>query len=57
MNHSHWLDFAEDTGDCIGGVLVGYSIAKQELITGAIGVALILASIFLKHYIPKNEQS
>jgi hypothetical protein len=50
---SNWLEFIEDTGDCVGGVLIGYAIAKDQVLTGVIGTILVLLSVFLKHYKPK----
>jgi len=50
MEHSHWQEFIKDLGDCVGGLLVGWAIAKQDLATGTIGMVCILASLFFKHY-------
>lgn len=50
MKHSHWLEFIEDWGDCVGGYLVGYSVCGSEFFTGMVGISMVLASIFLKHY-------
>ena len=50
MKQSHWLEFIQDTGDCIGGLLVGYAIAKDDVLTGIVGISCIFASLFLKHY-------
>lgn len=47
---SNWLDFITDYGDALGGIFVGYGIAKQDVWYGAIGITLILLSIYLKHY-------
>ncbi len=54
MKHPHWIEFIEDTGDCLGGALIGYAFAKDGIIMGIVGAALIAFSLYLKHYKPKT---
>jgi len=53
MKHPYWVEFIEDTGDCVGGIFLGYAISEKQLTLGIIGIILVLGSIFLKHYKPK----
>lgn len=47
---SNWLDFLTDYGDALGGVFLGYGIGKESLLSGIIGVVLLISSIYLRHY-------
>lgn len=48
MKQSKWLDFTRDFGDCIGGCLVGHSVAVESLTECLFGLLLILISFYVR---------
>ncbi len=46
----NWLAFIRDFGDAIGGIMIGWGLAKELLGYGLAGATLILISIFIRFY-------
>lgn len=53
--HSSWEDFTRDFGDAIGGIFIGYGLARESITLGTIGTFMVLLSVYLRFYYKKKQ--